>query len=342
MLSHAELTELSQALSHGGFDVRHDFPMGPLTTYAVGGNALVAVVIKDIATTIELAKIVSRYPLIPVAIVGRGSNTLVSDAGFSGLVVVISSTARDVEVVLEGDVVTADAAMTMPVLARRSVGAGRAGLEWCVGIPGSVGGAVRMNAGGHGADMADSLVSVEVVSLTSGHHVMVHAKDLGLHFRGSAVAAHHLITSASFHTTSTSVEQGTHVIDEIVRWRREHQPGGRNAGSVFVNPAPGSRSAGALIDAVGLRGYRSGGAMVSDKHANFIQADPGASADDIVNVMLHVQETVGREHLVTLRSEVCLLGFTSEVVHRFADPTHHDEQKIRARNRLCELLGESS
>jgi UDP-N-acetylenolpyruvoylglucosamine reductase len=132
--------------------------------------------------------------------------------------------------------------------------------------------------------MAESLVSVEVVSLTSGHHVMVHATDLGLHFRGSAVAPHHLITSASFRTTSTSVQQGTHVIDEIVRWRRENQPGGRNAGSVFVNPAPGSGSAGALIDAAGLRGYRSGGAMVSDKHANFIQADPGASADDIVNV----------------------------------------------------------
>jgi UDP-N-acetylmuramate dehydrogenase len=340
MLSKDTLLEVSQVLTSAGFDVRVDFPLGPQTTYAVGGKASLGVVVANIDSCGELAEILSRYPSIALAIVGRGSNTLVCDDGFSGVAVVVSSAPRDLEVQVDGDIVTAQGSMTMPILARRCVGVERGGLEWCVGIPGSVGGAVRMNAGGHGAEMRDSLVSTHVVSLKSGKSADVATSDLGLHFRGSALAQHHLVMKASFVTSEISSQQGTRIIDEVVRWRRENQPGGRNAGSVFVNPAPGSGSAGALIDALGLRGTRHGGAVVSDKHANFIQADPEATALDIVNVMSHVQTKVEEAHGITLRSEVCLLGFPSDIVDRFADPTHHSAEKVQAREHLGKLLGE--
>jgi UDP-N-acetylenolpyruvoylglucosamine reductase len=160
---------------------------------------------------------------------------------------------RSKSITCVGDVVSAAGAMLMPVLARRSVQAGRGGLEWCVGIPGTVGGAVRMNAGGHGAEMDDSLLSARVLSLRSGATHVVPKSALGLHFRGSALSAHHIVMSAEFSTSAQDVQKGTAELDNIVAWRREHQPGGRNAGSVFVNPAPGSGSAGALIDQKSMR-----------------------------------------------------------------------------------------
>ena len=341
MLTQELIDELSRDLQRAGFDVRSNFPLGPLTTYAVGGNATLAVVVSEISLSNDLGALLAKFPHIPLAIVGRGSNTLVSDGGFDGLAIVMSSAPRDVKLAVDGDIVTAYGSMTMPILARRSVGFERAGLEWCVGIPGSVGGAVRMNAGGHGAEMRDSLVSTRILSLRSGKSVDVNVDDVGLHFRGSALAGHHLVVTASFQTTQTSVEEGTRVIDDVVRWRRQHQPGGRNAGSVFVNPAPGSGSAGALIDALGLRGYQLGGATVSEKHANFIQADSTTTAADIVNVMSHVQSRVKEAHSIILRSEVCLLGFSPEIVDRFADPTHSEASKVQAREHLAQLLGES-
>lgn len=336
-----DLHHIAEALTAAGCDVRENFSLAPLTTYAVGGVAAVAVVVDDIGRCVEIARIIASSPKVPVAIIGRGSNTLVADTGFDGLVIVIQSAPRDTPLVLDGDQLVSPASVTMPVLARRSVALGRGGLEWCVGIPGSVGGAVRMNAGGHGAEMVDSLVSAEVLSFVSGQIKNILTDDLGLHFRGSALSEHHLVMSARFLTAPSAPASGQKMIDEIVRWRREHQPGGRNAGSVFVNPAPGDRSAGATIDSVGLRGFRSGGAYVSDKHANFIQAEPGARAQDVIDVMSHVQTEVLHRTGTTLRSEVCLVGFPREIAERFSDPGHHDDEKMRARTRLRSLLGES-
>lgn len=336
-----DITGVASTLIAAGFDVRENFSLAPLTTYAVGGAAAVAVVVEDIGRCSDIARSIAPLPQIPVAIIGRGSNTLVADQGFNGLAIVVQSAPRDTPLVLHGDELVAPASVTMPVLARRSVALGRGGLEWCVGIPGSVGGAVRMNAGGHGAEMVDSLVSAEVLSFASGVMKHIPAGELGLHFRGSALSEHHLVMSARFSTTDIAVESGQKMLDDIVRWRREHQPGGRNAGSVFVNPAPGEGSAGAVIDSLGLRGFRSGGAYVSDKHANFIQAEPDACAQDVIDVMTHVQAEVLHHTGTTLRSEVCLVGFPREIAERFADPGHHDDEKMRARVHLRSLLGES-
>lgn len=336
-----DLVMVADALAGKGFTVLTDHPLGGSTTYGVGGRARVAVVIEDLDGCVDFARILAGQPQVPLAILGRGSNTLVADDGFEGVAVILKSGTNDGDIDLVGDDVVAPGTMPMPVLARRSVAGARGGLEWCVGIPGSVGGAVRMNAGGHGAEMSDSLVSAGVVSLVSGATVEVPARSLGLHFRGSALSDHHVVVSARLRTSARGDGGGQSELEGIVAWRRRHQPGGRNAGSVFVNPAPGEGSAGALIDGAGLRGLRVGGAMVSDKHANFIQADDGATAADVIAVMETVQDRVEGIHGVRLRSEVCLLGFDSSTTRRFADPTHDDPERIEARRELSRMLGET-
>lgn len=332
--------DVARELAGEGFEVRRDHRLAPLTTYAVGGACAVAVVMPDMTRATTLAAVLARHPDVPVALLGRGSNTLVSDEGFSGVVVVCKSAPPDADIDLDGPLVHASGAMLMPLLARRSVVHGRSGLEWCVGIPGSVGGAVRMNAGGHGAEMVDSLQTATVVSLRSGLERQVPVASLGLHFRGSALSDHHVVTAASFLTGSVDESTGQAIIDEVVSWRRKNQPGGRNAGSVFVNPAPGAGSAGALIDAAGLRGHGNAGARVSDKHANFIQAAPDGRASDIIEVMTEVQRRVEHAHGVVLRSEVRLLGFSSDVEARFADSSHESSERVEARARLQIVMGD--
>ncbi len=195
------------------------------------------------------------------------------------------------------------------MLARKTAAAGLSGFEWAVGVPGSIGGAVRMNAGGHGSDMAASLVEVTVFDLAAGAERTLQATELGLAFRSSALAPEHVVLDAVLQLQHGDADASARLIGEIVAWRRAHQPGGQNAGSVFVNPVPGEVSAGALIDAAGLRGRRLGTATVSDKHANFIQADDGGSADDVLALMTEVRGLVEASSGFRLRSEIRLVGF---------------------------------
>jgi UDP-N-acetylmuramate dehydrogenase len=189
--------------------------------------------------------------------------------------------------------------------------------------------------------MTDSLVSATVLSLRSGKTVEVAAAHLGLHFRGSALAMHHIVVRVTLRTRTIATEDAVKVLDDIVAWRRDNQPGGRNAGSVFVNPAPNDGSAGALIDTAGLRGFVVGGAEVSEKHANFIQAKPGATARDIIDVMTYVQSQVEKIHGVRMRSEVALVGFDTDIQSRFADPRHTDVERVEAARRLANILGDA-
>jgi UDP-N-acetylmuramate dehydrogenase len=323
-----------------GLDVHADMPLAPLTTYGVGGHGACVVKVFSADQAIAVSSVLHRHPGTDTLVMGRGSNLLVADTGFAGVVVVMSPSETDKTVAVDGDVVEAGGAMLMPVLARRSVGAGRGGLEWCVGIPGTVGGAIRMNAGGHGSDMASSVIDATVLSFRSGHVARVETEDLGFFFRGSALLSHQIVLSARFRTTSQEASVGTAEINGVVGWRREHQPGGRNAGSVFVNPGSGDDSSGALIDSAGLRGFTIGAVQVSEKHANFIQASDGATAADIAAVMSHVQSTVESTHGVRLYSEVCLVGFSSDLMTRFSHPSHTAIEQIAATEKLQKLLGE--
>ncbi len=287
------------------------------STYRVGGPAAGVITI-DSVQTLETIR-VARETLaeasgirVPVLVVGRGSNLLVADAGFDGLVIVLGSAFEQTEIGADpGDDgmvrVRVGGSALLPVVARRSAAAGLTGFEWAVGVPGSVGGAVRMNAGGHGSDMASSIERTSVFDLVTGGPDEWTLADLGLSYRQSNVARHQIVLYVELALQPGDGAAAEAELSEIVRWRREHQPGGANAGSVFANP-PGD-SAGRLIEQAGLKGYRLGSAEVSTKHANFIQADPGGSADDVFALIQHVQRHVVDTLGVALRPENHLVGF---------------------------------
>ena len=284
-------------------------PVGPLTTYRVGGRAALFVRAES-ADDLRLVGRALAESALPAVVLGRGSNMLVADDGYAGLVVELGAFAAQIEVA--GTTVTAGAGVLLPVLARRTAAAGLTGLEWMVGIPGSVGGAVRMNAGGHGSDMASVLAGVHMVDLASGEDYEVAPARLGLRFRGSDLGDRHVVMAARFELAPGDRARSEAEIAEIVRWRRDHQPGGQNCGSVFINPIPFELSAGQVIDELGLRGLRVGTAQVSQKHANFIQADEDGRAADVRAVMEAVRAAVLERRGIALRSEVRLVGFGDE------------------------------
>jgi UDP-N-acetylmuramate dehydrogenase len=297
---------LRAAASDLGPRCRLDEPLGPLTTYRVGGRAAIFVAPTSRDDLEQIATVITRYDL-PLLVVGRGSNLLVADDGFQGVAMTLAEWADGIHI---DDVeVRSGSAVALPVLARKTAAAGLTGFEWAVGVPGSIGGAVRMNAGGHGSDIAACLVSAEIFDVDALDCSWRPADTLGLRFRGSDLGDHEVVLTAHLHLAAGDVGRSEQEIAEIVRWRRENQPGGQNAGSVFVNPIPGELSAGELIDRVGLRGLRIGGAFVSDKHANFIQAGDGATAADVKAVIDEVRERVARDTGFELRSEVRLVGF---------------------------------
>lgn len=296
---------LDRVAARLGDRARRNVPLGPLTTYRVGGPAAVLVVVASPEELAEVAWTVAADP-VPTLVVGRGSNLLVADAGFAGLAVQLAGTFETVTI--DGTTVTAGGAASLPVVARQTAAAGLTGFEWAVGVPGSIGGAVRMNAGGHGSDMAASLVRVHLVDLATGEDGWVPARALDLGYRSSSVAAQQVVAAAELALAVGDRADAEATIAEIVRWRRANQPGGQNAGSVFTNPE--GDSAGRLIDAAGAKGLRVGTAHVSTKHANFIQADEGGSADDVFALMQEVRRRVHSQG-VDLHPETRLVGFAA-------------------------------
>jgi len=296
-------------------------PLGPLTTYGVGGPAALFVDVEG-PEDLEVVRTVLRRagPELATFVLGRGSNLLVADAGFDGVVVHLGSGFAELELPAPRassasglpaqtgpTLVRAGAAVALPVLARRLADAGWSGMSWAVGVPGSVGGAVRMNAGGHGSDMASVLERYRWVDLLGEGGGSDAAARLAYGYRSSSVAASQVVVAAELRVTPGSAEEERAAVAAIVRWRREHQPGGSNAGSVFANPE--GDAAGRLVEEAGLKGFRLGTAHVSEKHANFIQADKGGRADDVRALMEHVRAEVAERCGVTLRTEVRLLGF---------------------------------
>ncbi len=309
-------------------------PLGPLTTYGVGGPAALFVEVEgpaDLDAVREALAGVTDGLGAGVFVIGRGSNLVVSDAGFDGVVVHLGGgfaglelpgATGDGEDAARGDVavVRAGGALALPVLARRVADAGWSGLSWAVGVPGSVGGAVRMNAGGHGSDMAACLHRYRWVDLVRQDGGTDDVTRLAYGYRSSSVTATQLVVEAELEVAPASAESELEAVAAIVKWRREHQPGGSNAGSVFTNPE--GDSAGRLIEEAGLKGFHLGTAHVSEKHANFIQADKGGRADDVRALMEHVRSVVEQRCGVRLSTEVRLLGFDDGETGAVSDGSH--------------------
>jgi len=296
---------LDELLAVGGARVLEHAPFGARTTYRVGGTVRALVTLGTMSDLEELGPLMMASGL-EMFVLGNGSNLLVADGEHDVLGVRLAGDFEQLRTRDEGDVVVVDAgaALGLPIAARRLAKSGVVGFEWAVGVPGTFGGAVSMNAGGHGSDMAASVVGASTWRRGPREWTL---EELGFGYRTSALARDELVTSVTLRLTRGDAAASAERVSEIVRWRRANQPGGANAGSVFRNP-PGD-SAGRLIEAAGLKGERVGSAVVSAKHANFILVDAAGSADDVAALMDLVAARVEERFGVRLVSEHRLVGF---------------------------------
>jgi UDP-N-acetylmuramate dehydrogenase len=300
-----ELPDAERLLrEHLGSQLRVGFPLAPLTSFRIGGPAALFVEAQDDDALEAVGRAIDETG-VPVAVIGKGSNILVSDDGFAGIVVRLGRGYRWAG--RAGDVLTAGGAMPLPALAGVAMRHRLAGLEFGVAIPASLGGAVKMNAGAHGRSMSEVLERVEVYSLSQSARLSVPAEDAGFVYRRSSLPPDGIVVGATARL-EIGEEDGIRArMEEAREWRRRTQPLAEpNCGSVFKNPH-GDHAA-RLIEAAGAKGLRLGGARVSEKHANFIVADPGASSSDVWKLIEEVRALVRSDAGVRLETEVELIG----------------------------------
>ncbi len=299
MAHHGTLAERLRARVAG--EVTVDASLARFTTFRVGGPADILV---EAETDGDLRAIAELRGDDDVAIVGRGSNLLVSDDGFRGIAVRLGRAFRTHDAT--GTVLALGGSVHLPAAARLTARLGLAGFEFAAEIPGTFGGAVRMNGGAHGRSFADVLIDATVIDLRTGDERVFDVAALGYAYRHSSLGPDDLVLRGRVQLERGEPAEISATIASYLRWRREHQPPGRSAGSVFKNPA--DDSAGRLIDAAGCKGLRVGGAVVSDVHANFIVADPGASATDVWTLIGEIQRRVEETAGIVLDPEVRFLG----------------------------------
>jgi UDP-N-acetylmuramate dehydrogenase len=294
-----------------GAAVRTSVPLAPLTSLRIGGPAAIYLEARSEQDLTAASATVAETG-IPVIAIGKGSNVLVSDAGFPGLVLRLGRgfrwAARD------GARVAAGAAMPLPAFAGMALGHRLAGLEFGVAIPGSLGGAVRMNAGAHEREMADVVERVDVFDLTAGRSVRLTRDEIGFGYRTSALPDGGIVVAATARLAEDEPDAIRRRMDAAREWRRRTQPLAEpNCGSVFKNP-PGDRAA-RLIEECGGKRLSVGGVSVSSKHANFVVSEPGARSSDVVELVRRVQELVSARAGVVLETEVHLVGNFDLVPH---------------------------
>ena len=310
-MSLREMGERLAALAAGS--VSFDRPLAPLTTYRLGGPA--AVLFEpasgaDLLTITPASHAAGVSPGdIPLLVVGRGSNVVISDRGFEGLVIKMGSAMSWIDGSEDpaSGCVAAGAATSMPLLANWAARRSLAGLEFTVGIPGSVGGGVRMNAGAHGGSISDTFTGAQIYTLGAEEIVDRDPHALAFDYRRSALGPADIVVSASFDLMADDQTAIRNRMERYRKHRADTQPGAlQNAGSTFKNP-PGD-SAGRLVEAAGLKGHRIGGAQVSELHANFFIATDGASAQDVFDLVHLVRRRVAERFGVELEPEVGFVG----------------------------------
>ncbi|HEY7736019.1 MAG TPA: UDP-N-acetylmuramate dehydrogenase [Candidatus Limnocylindrales bacterium] len=286
-----------------GVKTSRDEPLARFTTMRVGGPADLYAMAHNVFELRALVRF-ARSRTVPLLLLGRGSNAVISDRGVRGLVVHVRAEGSRVD----GSEFVAEAGVPMARAATETQRAGLTGLEFGLAIPGTVGGAVWANAGAHDADVAGILASADILD-AEGREIRTPVEELSLGYRDSRLkhAPDEVVLAARFRLAPADPALIASRLDDIRRWRREHQPLGiPSAGSVFRNPD--GDSAGRLIEAAGLKGRRIGGAAVSGKHANFIVNDQRGAASDVRRLVDLVQAQVAEREGVTLVPEVAFLG----------------------------------
>jgi UDP-N-acetylmuramate dehydrogenase len=279
--------------------VEENFPLAPHTWYRIGGPARYFVRPRSIEQLQEAAKRCAENS-IPIYVLGLGANLLVSDQGVNGAVFHLDSEFFR-EISIDKNIVTVNAGYDMQKLVLYTCRAGLAGLECLAGIPGTLGGGIRMNAGGKFGDIGETVQTVTVMDST-GNVSQRTKDDLVFDYRSTNISAA-FILSATLELQPQDPEEISRRTKEIWMFKRNSQPlNAKNCGCIFKNPR--GLSAGALIDQAGLKGSRVGAAEVSDKHANFIIAHPGCRADDVMKLIKIIREKVWEKNQIHLESEV--------------------------------------
>lgn len=282
----------------GKCNVKMDVPMSTRTTFRIGGNAKFFVTPKTRETMLRLASALD-YIEYPFRVIGAGSNVLFGDGGFDGVII----RPAFCEIVENGNFIYADAGASIGAVVKKATELGLSGLEFACKIPATVGGAVATNAHGHGACIRDVVTLVDV--LRGGEIISI---DMG------KIAKTDIILGAYFYLRTGNTRDITALIDEYTARRLATQPTGASAGCTFRNPTPRDlvgavaggyiAPAGALIDQIGLKGTRIGGAEISQKHANFILNTGGATARDVVRLINLIKKSVLEKHGIKLTCEI--------------------------------------
>jgi UDP-N-acetylmuramate dehydrogenase len=297
--------ELERRLS---LKVLRNEPLAEHTTMRVGGPADLLVTIRDRFALRGLVRLAASRSW-PLLILGRGSNVVVGDRGIRGIVALNRSAGYDVD--QSARTISFDSGVPMAKASTIAAEAGLTGLEFALAIPGNIGGAIWANAGAHGGEMAAITRSVTLLR-ADGAEVEIPVAEAEFRYRESRFkrpeGGGEVILGATVSLTPGDPDVIKGHLEEIRRWRREHQPLGiPSAGSVFRNP-PGELSAGALIEAAGMKGVRIGGAEVSEMHANWILNRGGATAADIRALHDACRDAVQAQRGITLATEIAFVG----------------------------------
>lgn len=280
-----------------------DCPMGPYTTFRVGGKAEALCAVKDLLQLKELLSFARRESL-PYLVVGKGSNILVKDAGLKGMALLLKGALEGIEE-KEGTI-HAGGGLGLSELVRFCRREGLAGLEFLAGIPGTVGGAVAMNAGAWGKSTGDVVSSIEIMR-ADGERVTKNRSEIEFGYRKAVLPSGSVVVGALFKVTQDLPEAIAERVRDYLERRKATQPlDYPSAGSVFKNPP--QDYAGRLLEMAGMKGKRIGGAMISDQHANVIMNVGGARAEDILNLMEMARKKVREQTGVDLEPEIKVVG----------------------------------
>jgi UDP-N-acetylmuramate dehydrogenase len=288
-------------------EVQRDYALARLTTIRTGGRAEL---FARPGTLAELERVVAwaGEAQVEVGVVGSGSNLLVADEGVRGLVLKLDGELSEIE--LDGTRINCGGGARLPAVSARAARAGLTGIEFGVNIPGTVGGAVRMNANAYGGELARALDWVDVVTATATERRA--PEQLGFAYRRSSLRPGEVVARASFALRDADAEEVKRTLADMRRRRKEAQPSGiKTFGSTFKNPTDPraeGRTAGQLLEAAGCRGLRVGGAGFSEKHANFVENHGNATTADVVAVMVEGRRRVKECFGVELDPEVQALG----------------------------------
>ena len=295
---------LPEIVTQPGSRLRFQEPLAKHTHFGIGGEATAYIEISTVSELAALARFHTEWD-VSIAVIGRGSNLLVSDTGFKGISVRLVGELAKLEA--DGKVVSVGAGLSLPALSKTMSRSGLSGVEFALGIPGSVGGALIMNAGAWGSSFGDVVTDVTVMT-DSGELVTLTHAEAAFEYRHSSLETYFCVTGATLALEPGDVDEITERMQTFYKQKVATQPfAEENAGCMFKNPP--DDSAGRLIDISGLKGYRIGGAEVSTVHGNFILNLDNATAADVLKLVAYIQQQVREKTGISLQTEVKRLGF---------------------------------